>query len=129
MTRPAYFFQFPTFLCSALSCVSLRLPFARALVVCLGVMQILLPGAAKAWDETGHRLSANVALRYLDFDTQRELLTLLQQQLAISKTSLVNIEAICKAANTGQIGDGKIFVSNLEQTIRIRTGETGNDAL
>ena len=79
MTRPAYFFQFPTFLCSALSCVSLRLPFARALVVCLGVMQILLPGAAKAWDETGHRLSANVALRYLDFDTQRELLTLLQQ--------------------------------------------------
>lgn len=39
------------------------------------------------------------------------------------------IEAICKAANTGQIGDGKIFISNLEQTIRIRTGETGNDAL
>jgi nitrogen regulatory protein P-II 2 len=39
------------------------------------------------------------------------------------------VEAICKAANTGQIGDGKIFVSSLEQTIRIRTGETGNDAL
>ena len=39
------------------------------------------------------------------------------------------IEAICKAANTGQIGDGKIFVSNLEQTIRIRTGETGKDDL
>ncbi|MBT6058415.1 MAG: P-II family nitrogen regulator, partial [Gammaproteobacteria bacterium] len=39
------------------------------------------------------------------------------------------VEAICKAANTGQIGDGKIFVSNLEQSIRIRTGETGNEAL
>jgi nitrogen regulatory protein PII len=39
------------------------------------------------------------------------------------------IEAICKAANTGQIGDGKIFVTPLEQSIRIRTGETGNDAL
>ena len=39
------------------------------------------------------------------------------------------VEAICKAANSGQIGDGKIFVSNLEQTIRIRTGETSNDAL
>jgi len=39
------------------------------------------------------------------------------------------IEAICKAAQTGQIGDGKIFVSNLEQAVRIRTGETGNDAL
>lgn len=39
------------------------------------------------------------------------------------------IEAICRAANTGQIGDGKIFVTALEQTVRIRTGETGNDAL
>ena len=39
------------------------------------------------------------------------------------------IEAISNAANTGKIGDGKIFVSNLEQTIRIRTGETGPDAL
>ncbi|MEZ5492570.1 MAG: P-II family nitrogen regulator [Gammaproteobacteria bacterium] len=39
------------------------------------------------------------------------------------------IEAICKVAQTGQIGDGKIFVSNLEQVVRIRTGETGNDAL
>ncbi len=39
------------------------------------------------------------------------------------------IEAISRAANTGKIGDGKIFVSELEQAIRIRTGETGNDAL
>jgi nitrogen regulatory protein P-II 2 len=39
------------------------------------------------------------------------------------------IEAISKAANTGKIGDGKIFVSSVEQTIRIRTGETGPDAL
>ena len=35
------------------------------------------------------------------------------------------IESITKAANTGKIGDGKIFVSSLEQVIRIRTGETG----
>jgi nitrogen regulatory protein PII len=39
------------------------------------------------------------------------------------------IETIVKAANTGKIGDGKIFVSNLEQVIRIRTGETGEDAI
>ncbi len=39
------------------------------------------------------------------------------------------IEAITKAANTGKIGDGKIFVSSLEQVIRIRTGETGEDAI
>lgn len=39
------------------------------------------------------------------------------------------IEAITRAANTGKIGDGKIFVTHLEQSIRIRTGETGQDAL
>ena len=39
------------------------------------------------------------------------------------------IEAIEKSANTGKIGDGKIFVFELEQVIRIRTGETGADAL
>lgn len=39
------------------------------------------------------------------------------------------IDAITKVTNTGKIGDGKIFVTNLEQVIRIRTGETGSDAL
>jgi len=39
------------------------------------------------------------------------------------------IEAIIKAAHTGKIGDGKIFVTPVEQAIRIRTGETGCDAL
>jgi nitrogen regulatory protein P-II 2 len=39
------------------------------------------------------------------------------------------IDAIVKAANTGKIGDGKIFVTSLEQVIRIRTGETGEDAI
>ena len=39
------------------------------------------------------------------------------------------VEAIEKSANTGKIGDGKIFVFELEQVVRIRTGETGADAL
>lgn len=39
------------------------------------------------------------------------------------------IEAIIKAANTGKIGDGKVFVSPLEQVVRIRTGETGEEAI
>lgn len=38
-------------------------------------------------------------------------------------------EAIMKSARTGKIGDGKIFVQNIEQVIRIRTGETGIDAI
>lgn len=39
------------------------------------------------------------------------------------------IEAITKSANTGKIGDGKIFVSTVEQVVRIRTGETGEAAV
>ena len=39
------------------------------------------------------------------------------------------IEAIQSSAQTGRIGDGKIFVSTIDQAIRIRTGETGNDAI
>jgi nitrogen regulatory protein P-II 2 len=39
------------------------------------------------------------------------------------------IEAITNAANTGKIGDGKIFVAPIEQIIRIRTGETGEEAI
>jgi nitrogen regulatory protein P-II 1 len=39
------------------------------------------------------------------------------------------VDAIIKAARTGKIGDGKIFVQNVEQVIRIRTGETGADAV
>jgi nitrogen regulatory protein P-II 2 len=39
------------------------------------------------------------------------------------------VSTITKAANSGKIGDGKIFVIGLEEVIRIRTGETGNEAL
>ena len=50
---------------------------------------------------------------------------------AAVKTDMLErvLEAIEKAANTGKIGDGKIFVFELEQVIRIRTGETGAEAL
>jgi nitrogen regulatory protein PII len=51
-------------------------------------------------------------------------------EIAVTESVLDKaIDAIIKAANTGKIGDGKIFVTNLEQAIRIRTGETGDDAL
>lgn len=50
---------------------------------------------------------------------------------AVVEASMVDqvIEAITKSANTGKIGDGKIFVYPVEQAIRIRTGETGTEAL
>ena len=51
-------------------------------------------------------------------------------QIGISDDQLdAAIDAVCGAARTGKIGDGKIFVTPLEQSIRIRTGETGEEAL
>ena len=51
-------------------------------------------------------------------------------EIAVSEEQLDGaIDAIIESANTNKIGDGKIFVTNLERVIRIRTGETGNEAL
>ena len=51
-------------------------------------------------------------------------------EIAVADSQVdIAIEAITKAANTGKIGDGKIFIYALEQVVRIRTGETGADAL
>lgn len=51
-------------------------------------------------------------------------------ELAVTEDLLEQaVEAICQAADTGRIGDGKIFITALEQVLRIRTGETGPDAL
>ena len=54
----------------------------------------------------------------------------LKLQVAVSDDILSQaIDTIINSANTGKIGDGKIFVSSIDQSIRIRTGETGNEAL
>jgi len=54
----------------------------------------------------------------------------LRLEVAVSSAQLDQVmEAVAAAAKTGQIGDGKIFVTPLEQAMRIRTGETGDDAL
>jgi len=51
-------------------------------------------------------------------------------EVAVTDAQLdIVLEAITRTANTGKIGDGKIFVFDLEQVVRIRTGETGADAL
>ncbi|RLA39519.1 MAG: P-II family nitrogen regulator [Gammaproteobacteria bacterium] len=51
-------------------------------------------------------------------------------EIAVDDDAVDNVvDAILKSANTGKIGDGKIFISSLEEIIRIRTGETGSDAV
>jgi len=59
-----------------------------------------------------------------------DFLPKLKLELVVSDEQVEEtIEAIKTSANTGKIGDGKIFVSKIEQAVRIRTGETGDAAL
>ncbi len=59
-----------------------------------------------------------------------DFLPKLKLEIAVSADIVDSaVEAIIAAAQTGKIGDGKIFVTNIEQTVRIRTGETGEEAL
>ena len=59
-----------------------------------------------------------------------DFLPKLKIEVAIADGSVDRvIDVINRAANTGKIGDGKIFITDIEQAIRIRTGETGEDAL
>ena len=59
-----------------------------------------------------------------------DFLPKIKVEIAVSTEQLEDvIEAITKSASTGKIGDGKIFVSTLDQVLRIRTGETDQDAI
>ena len=59
-----------------------------------------------------------------------DFLPKIKLEVAVSDDQLETaLDAIATTANTGKIGDGKIFVTSIEQAIRIRTGETGSDAL
>ena len=59
-----------------------------------------------------------------------DFLPKLKLEIAVGDDQVdATIDAIIQSANTGKIGDGKIFVSAMEQVIRIRTGETGEEAI
>ncbi len=66
----------------------------------------------------------NTGVEYGDFLPKIKLEIILQDDLVDTA-----VDAIRTAANTNRIGDGKIFVSNIDTVLRIRTGETGSDAL
>ena len=66
----------------------------------------------------------NTGVEFGDFLPKIKVEIILEDEL-VEKA----VEAIIKSTNTNRIGDGKIFVSNIESITRIRTGETGSDAL
>ena len=67
---------------------------------------------------------------YRGVDIEVNLLKKTRVEIAVNDEFVKpTVEAIISAARTGEIGDGKIFVQNLQDCIRIRTGETGSDAI
>ena len=81
------------------------------------------------WDVTGvgHEKKGKVyrGVSYSTSDIQRRYLSIVVNDDFVKPTVI----AILKAANTGEVGDGKIFVLDVQQTVRVRTGETGADAI
>ena len=90
----------------------------------IGVQGITVTEVKGFGRQKGHTELYRGAEYKVDFLPKLKLETAVKEDMA----ELV-VEAIHKAAVTGKIGDGKIFVSSLEEVIRIRTGETGPEAL
>src|SRR4029078_6026020 len=90
----------------------------------VGLLGITVTEAKGFGRQKGHTELYRGAEYVVDFLPKVKIEIVLADELADKA-----IEAIQTAARTGRIGDGKIFVSSIDQAIRIRTGETGHDAL
>lgn len=74
--------------------------------------------------QKGHKEMYRGAEYFVDFISKVKIEVVVADEI-LDKV----VDAIVEAAHTGNIGDGKIFVSNIEESVRIRTGERGSDAL
>ncbi|CAH1087149.1 nitrogen regulator GlnK [Candidatus Nitrotoga sp. 1052] len=101
-----------------------KLDEVREALTAIGVLGITVTEVKGFGRQKGHTELYRGAEYVVDFLPKVKL------EAAIEKDMLERVlEAIEKSAHTGNIGDGKIFVHNIEQVIRIRTGETGAEAL
>ena len=90
----------------------------------IGVRGITVTEVKGFGRQKGHTELYRGAEYVVDFLPKVQLETVVSETLVDSV-----VEAVRKAANTGKIGDGKIFITNIEHAVRIRTGETGEVAL
>jgi len=90
----------------------------------VGIQGITVVEAKGFGRQKGHTELYRGAEYVVDFLPKVKLEVVIQDSLLEQ-----SIEAIQTAANTGRIGDGKIFVSTIDEAIRIRTGETGDEAI
>jgi nitrogen regulatory protein P-II 2 len=101
-----------------------KLDEVREALSAIGVQGITVTEVKGFGRQKGHTELYRGAEYVVDF------LPKIKIEVAITSEMLEQvIEAIEKSANTGKIGDGKVFIFDLEQVVRIRTGETGADAL
>ena len=101
-----------------------KLDDVRAALADVGVQGITVTEVKGFGRQKGHTELYRGAEYVVDF------LPKIKLEVAVGDEQVQSaVDAIVSAANTGKIGDGKIFVSALEQVIRIRTGETGEDAI
>jgi nitrogen regulatory protein P-II 1 len=90
----------------------------------VGVQGITVTEAKGFGRQKGHTELYRGAEYVVDFLPKVKIEVVLPEELVERA-----VEAIQKAARTGRIGDGKIFITSVEEVIRIRTGETGNEAI
>ena len=101
-----------------------KLEEVRASLDMLGITGMTITEVKGFGRQKGHTELYRGAEYVIDF------LPKIKVEIAVSVDQLDDvIDAITKSANTGKIGDGKIFVSSLDKVIRIRTGETDQDAI
>jgi nitrogen regulatory protein P-II 2 len=101
-----------------------KLDEVREALTAIGILGITVTEVKGFGRQKGHTELYRGAEYVVDFLPKVKL------EVAIKKDMLeLVLETIEKSAHTGNIGDGKIFVHNIEQVIRIRTGETGAEAL
>ena len=90
----------------------------------IGVRGITVTEVKGFGRQKGHTELYRGAEYVVDFLPKVQLETVVSESLVDAV-----VEAVRAAANTGKIGDGKIFITNIEHAVRIRTGETGEEAL
>ena len=101
-----------------------KLDDVRESLADIGVQGITVTEVKGFGRQKGHTELYRGAEYVVDFSPKVKLEVAISDDLVDS-----TVEAITKSAATGKIGDGKIFISSLDEVIRIRTGETGADAI